>query len=95
MDKVNEEVHEELQEEVHDQVPEEVNKEVHEEVNEQVHNVEVDVDVGLGYCEVEVQMRGDGLNECEEQSHLRKHLHPVNETCLIRILLEDVKDHHE
>ncbi|QCD85803.1 hypothetical protein DEO72_LG3g324 [Vigna unguiculata] len=71
--KVNEEVQEEVNEEVQEEVNEDVQEEVHvqvvEEVNEQVLEVEV-----------EVQMGGDGLSECEVQSHLRNHLPQVKET---------------
>jgi len=59
-EEVQEEVNEEVQEEAHKDVEEEVDEEVNEEVNEQVHEVEVEVQIG-----------GDGLSECEVQSHLR------------------------
>ena len=68
---VEKEVHE-VEEEVQKEVEAEVENEVEEEVNEEVHEeVNMEVEEEVHEVQVEVQMGGDGLSECEVQSHLR------------------------
>ncbi|XP_027911494.1 uncharacterized protein LOC114170206 [Vigna unguiculata] len=73
---VEEEVQKEVEKEVENEVEEEVNEEVHEEVHEEVRRevhekVNMEVEEEVHEVQVEVQMGGDGLSDCEVQSHVR------------------------